>query len=82
MFIVASSLRQQGFGAPLFRAALDDILTHDVKYCGLDAVAEQVQTYSRRGFVEAPNGLIKCMTRPFKSTKPDIRTPSHWAARE
>ncbi|KAF4550988.1 Hypothetical protein D9617_15g043420 [Elsinoe fawcettii] len=81
MFITASSLRRHGYGRPLFQAALDDLATHQVEYCGLDAVAEQVPTYSRRGFVEAPNGRVRCMIRPFDVAVPAPEPPEVWSVR-
>ncbi|KAF2226358.1 acyl-CoA N-acyltransferase [Elsinoe ampelina] len=81
MFITAPSVRRHGFGKPLFQAAMDDLVTRDVKYCGLDAVAEQVPTYARRGFVESEKGRVRCMLRPFGENVPEVDVPSGWRVR-
>ncbi|PTB61707.1 hypothetical protein BBK36DRAFT_1131116 [Trichoderma citrinoviride] len=60
-FIVNEEHRGKGWGAALFKAMLNSYQKNGVHTVGLDAVEEQVNTYARRGFVEAAR--IKLMTR-------------------
>ncbi|OSZ99858.1 GCN5 N-acetyltransferase [Trichoderma parareesei] len=60
-FIMNERYRGRGWGAALFKAMLDTYQKNGIHTVGLDAVQEQVNTYARRGFVEAAR--IKLMTR-------------------
>ena len=60
-FIMNSPARGRGWGAALFREALEEFQRHGCEYVGLDAVAEQKKTYERRGFREV--GMVRNMVR-------------------
>jgi len=51
-FMLRAPVRGRGWGAKLFQVALDRFKAEGVEYAGLDAVQEQVGTYSRRGFID------------------------------
>lgn len=60
---------------------MDEFALSKTKYVGLDGVAEQKQTYQRRGFVESPLGTIRCMSRNLVThtaiDPADITTPGY-----
>ncbi|KAL7947134.1 acyl-CoA N-acyltransferase [Trichoderma barbatum] len=60
-FIINKEYQGRGWGRTLFKVMLDSYKKSGIHTIGLDAVKEQVETYGRRGFVEATR--IKVMTR-------------------
>ncbi|WPH01258.1 Hypothetical protein R9X50_00409600 [Acrodontium crateriforme] len=65
LFVVDPAYRGLGLGGKLLDAALSDARNAGIKFLGLDSVPAQRQTYSRRGFVAAPRGIIKSLKRPI-----------------
>jgi GNAT superfamily N-acetyltransferase len=67
-FCINEEHRGKGWGANLFKGALDHFREKKIEVVGLDAVTQQVQTYARRGFVE--KARIEVLTRESTKTKP------------
>lgn len=67
-FCLNESQRGKGWGGHLFAKALDHFRRVGVETVGLDAVSQQVQTYSRRGFVEKAKILV--LSRMSTKEKP------------
>lgn len=65
MFIVNAGYRGLGLGRAMLSKAMQDFKSHGTKIVGLDAIAEQKQTYKRRGFLESKLGLLRFMKRPL-----------------
>ncbi|KAL7952779.1 acyl-CoA N-acyltransferase [Trichoderma compactum] len=59
--IINKEYQGRGWGEILFKVMLDSYKQIGIHTVGLDAVKEQVETYGRRGFVEATR--LKLMTR-------------------
>jgi hypothetical protein len=60
-FCLNAPVRGHGWGGKLFQAGLDHFKKNGATVVGLDAVQEQVGTYSRRGFVE--KARVRLMVR-------------------
>jgi hypothetical protein len=71
-FIVEEEHRGKRKGAALFQAFLDSNSNNGANIMGLDAVAEQVPTYERRGFVT--KCLINLMVRSSINEVPPTKT--------
>ena len=67
-FIMNSAYRGKGLGAALWREMETLVSAADCSFVGLDAVPEQVPTYTRRGFVD-------CARIPLMSRKPLAEKP-------
>lgn len=61
IFCLQEEYRGQGWGSALFAAGMEEFRKAGCVYIGLDGVAEQKQTYERRGFVAT--ALVRCMDR-------------------
>lgn len=58
----------------MLTAAIKEMADCRAIHVGLDSVAEQKDTYQRRGFVESPIGVIQCMSRQLLASEP-LHTP-------
>ncbi|KAK5117226.1 hypothetical protein LTR62_005843 [Meristemomyces frigidus] len=70
LFVVNEVHRGIGMGGKLFSVAMDEFRKQGIEIVGLDGVAEQRQTYERRGFVSSPFGMVRVMTRPVLEKMP------------
>ncbi|KAF1813968.1 hypothetical protein P152DRAFT_299337 [Eremomyces bilateralis CBS 781.70] len=67
-FCINAPYRGRGWGTPLFQASLDLFKARGMEFVGLDAVEQQVGTYTRRGFVDVAR--VRTMIRPAFAEMP------------